>query len=221
MDKRFAAILAAIVIIFAGIVLVGRNNDKGAEGASNTKAQATNHVKGEGSKGVTLVEYGDFQCPVCAAYEPAVRQVYEKYKDDIKIQFRHFPLQSIHENALAGSRAAEAAGLQGKFWEMHDLLYDNQQSWAKSGSPQTFFEQYAQQVGVNVDQYKKDFASSKVNDTVNADMAEGTKLKITGTPAFFIDGKEIPNTDVSTENRPDLEKFSKIIDDAIKAKQDK
>src|SRR5687767_7573334 len=97
---------------------------KPAEQSANNSVQPTNHLYGENSKGVTLVEYGDYQCPACKAYHPIVKALAEKYKADIHFQFRNFPLKAIHQNALAGSRAAEAADKQGKFWEMHNALYE-------------------------------------------------------------------------------------------------
>jgi protein-disulfide isomerase len=116
-------------------------------------------------------------------------------------QFRNFPLVSIHQNAFAGARAAEAASLQGKFWQMHDLLYEeNEQyystneapgTWVGASDPTTYFDQYAQELGLNVAQFKTDYASDKVNNLINADMAEGNKLNIQGTPTFFLDGKQI------------------------------
>ena len=216
MDKRFLAVVGVIIVAFIGFAVANRDS---SNTGSSGDAKPTNHVKGENAKQITLVEYGDFQCPVCALYEPTVKEVYEKYKGDIQFQFRHFPIQTAHENALAASRAAEAAAIQGKFWEMHDLLYANQTSWARSQTPQTFYEQYAQQIGLNVDQYKTDFASSKVNDLINADAAEGSRVGVDGTPSFFLNGKKIPNSELSDQNQPSLEKFSKVIDEAIAAKQ--
>lgn len=218
MDKRFLSIVAAVILIFLGIVIFNRK-DASAPTSGTSNASASNHVKGENAKKVTLVEYGDFQCPACAQYEPTVKEVYEKYQKDIQFQFRHFPLQSIHENALAGSRAAEAAGKQGKFWEMHDLLYANQTAWARSATPQTFYDQYAQSIGLNMDQYKKDFASNETNDVIKADLAEGTKLKVDSTPTFYLDGKKLESSQLSKDGSPSLEAFSKVIDDAINAKQ--
>lgn len=190
MSKQFLGVIAAIILIFIGIAIF--SGDKSSDKSpSSGKGTPTNHVVGKGTTGVTLVEYGDFQCPFCGAYYPVLKQVKAEFGDQIKFQFRHFPLQSIHRNAFAGSRAAEAAGLQGKFWEMHDLLYENQTAWSESSSTNTIFEAYAKQIGLNVDQFKQDFTSDKVNASINADMAAGNKLNITGTPTFFIDGKKV------------------------------
>ncbi len=220
MDKRFLGIVAVIMVAFLGVVIFSREDASAPANGGSSDAKPTNYVKGGNAKKVTLVEYGDFQCPVCSLYEPAVQEVYAKHQADIQFQFRHFPIQSIHENALAASRAAEAAGLQGKFFEMHDLLYVNQQSWSKAPTPQTFFDQYAGALKLDMTKYKADFASKKVNETINADIAEGTKLGVSGTPSFFLDGKQIQLKDLTGDNnQPSADKFSKLIEAAIKAKQ--
>jgi len=220
MDKRFWAIVAAIIIIFGGIIIINNKRDDGSSdgGSSST----TNHVKGDNAKSVTLVEYGDFQCPVCSVYKPTVDQVVEKYKGDIKFQFVNFPLQQLHANAFAASRAAEAADKQGKFWEMYDKLYANQSDWSEASDPVTTFSQYAQSIGLKVDQFKSDFNSSPVNKAINADIAAGNKLKVTGTPSFFLNGKQIQLSSlVGSDNYPTLEKFSTAIDAAIKEQSSK
>lgn len=207
MDKRFWAIIGIIIIAFVGF-LVFRGNEASAP---ETKGKPTNHVRGDGA--VTLVEYGDFQCPACAAYFPVVEQVVNKYSEDITFQFRHFPLVSIHPNAFAASRAAEAASKQGKFWEMYDKLYANQQDWSNNSNPMSIFETYAKQLGLNEDQFKKDFASSAVNNAIKADEAEGKKLGVQATPTFVLNGKVIKNPGAS------VEEFSKVLDEAIANKK--
>ena len=209
MSKAFWAIIAVIVVVFGAIVLF-KDDKAGAPGGNNAKA--TNHIYSQGSTGVTLVEYGDFQCPACATFEPTVAQVREKYKDKITFQFRHLPLLQIHKNAFAAARAAEAASMQGKFWEMHDALYAGQPSWESTDSPQTFFESYAKQIGLDVNKFKTDAASSAVNDTINADLAAFDATgESKGTPTFLLDGKKI-----TVDNTVDA--FSKLIDERIAAK---
>jgi protein-disulfide isomerase len=219
MDKRFWAVIAVIILAFVGIVWAnGRNEDSSSTGdKGNSSASATNHTKGDGAKNVTLVEYGDFQCPVCALYEPTIQQVVEKYKSDIKFQFRHFPLQQIHANAFAASRAAEAAGLQGKFWEMHDQLYANQDAWSTASDPVSIFSDYAKTLELNTQQFKTDFTSKTVNNAINADIDAGNDLKVSGTPSFFLNGKQIELKQiVGEDNAPSVDKFSVIIDEALK-----
>ncbi|HEY5152994.1 MAG TPA: thioredoxin domain-containing protein [Candidatus Saccharimonadales bacterium] len=191
MSKQFLGVIVAVILIFVGIFIFSNGkNPQTSSGKSNT-GTLTQHIEGKGSTGVTLVEYGDYECPFCGQYFPTVKQVQADFNDQIKFQFRNFPLVSIHQNAFAAARAAEAAALQNKFWEMHDLLYEAQSQWAGAGDPTPFFNQYAQQLGLNLAQFKTDYASSKVNDLINADTAEGTKLNVQGTPSFFLDGKQI------------------------------
>lgn len=206
MSKRFLLVLVGIAAIFLGILLF--NNDASAPTANG---QVTNHTYGEGKSGVTLVEYGDFQCPACYSYFPIVSELKEKYKEQITFQFRHFPIVSAHRNAMAAHRAAEAASRQGKFWEMHDLLYVNQKSWEASNNASQVFETYAQQIGLNMDQFQRDVADSSTAANVQADFKEGEKAGVQGTPGFFLDGKMI-------ESPKSLEDFDKLIEDAIKQK---
>lgn len=204
----FWAIIAVIILIFGGIVFF---NKKDAN-APATNAQPTSHIKGEGKAGVTLVEYGDFECPACGTYYPIVEQVVAKYEDQIEFQFRHLPLIEAHQNALASHRAAEAAGNQNKFWEMYSLLYQNQLAWSRGGSASSTFERYATQLGLNLAQFKTDAASPATNDIINADIAEFRKTKEPkSTPTFFLDGKKI-------KPQPTVESFSKLIDEAIAKK---
>ena len=222
MSKGFWGIVIAILIVFGGIIWIKNAHKANAPSSS----QVTNHVEGLNQKNVTLVEYGDYQCPYCEQYYPVVKQVVEKYKNDIKFQFANLPLTQVHQNAFAGARAAEAAGLQNKFWEMHDLLYDDQNAWVQSGDPASVFNQFAKQLNLNVDQFKKDFASSKVNDLINADIAAFNKTKNElATPTFFLDGKKVTPSLVFTDRTnqtvdvpSSVAAFSKVIQDAIDAK---
>lgn len=210
MNNRFVLILVVLVLGFGGIFWF--NKKKAGDGSGRTSnAQLSQHTRGAGNKKVTLVEYGDFQCPACGQYFPLVKQIEEKYGDDITFQFRNFPLIQIHNNAMAAHRAAEAAANQNKFFEMHDALYGQQKSWADSSNPTSIFESFAQQLGLNMSQYKTDVASAKTNAIINADIAEGKKLGANSTPTFVLDGKKI-------DNPTDLADFSKLIDEAIKAK---
>jgi protein-disulfide isomerase len=214
MSKQFLGVIAAIILIFAGIfAFSGHNNSPG----SSAKGQLTNHVIGKGSTGVKLVEYGDYECPFCGQYYPIVKQVQTEFNDQIFFQFRNFPLVSLHKNAFAGARAAEAAGLQNKFWEMHDALYQSQDpqgasGWVASNDPlDQYFVDFAKQLGLNVDKFKQDYTSDKVNGAINADSAEGNKLGITGTPTFFIDGKKV-------EIGQSVAEFEKVINAEIAKK---
>lgn len=187
MSKQFWAVVAVIVIILIGLFVIN-NKSTGAPSSSNAPSE---HIEGQGSSGVTLVEYGDYECPYCGEYFPTVKQVQSEYNSQITFQFRNFPLVSIHQNAFAGARAAEAASLMGKFWQMHDLLYEAQNQWASSSDPTVYFNQFAQELGLNVATFKQDYSSDAVNNVINADMAAGNKLGVDATPTFYLDGKQI------------------------------
>jgi len=213
MNKAFWAAIAAILIVFGGILLFkGNKANAPSNGSSTSNAKPTEHVQGKGTSGVTLVEYGDYQCPYCGQYYPIVKQVQANYGDKIVFQFRNLPLLQVHQNAFAAARAAEAASLQGKFWEMHDKLYENQDAWSSSSNVLTIFNGYATQMGLDSAKFKKDFASSAINDTINADIKEFDKTgQELSTPTFFLDGKKISPKSV--------EEFTKLIDAEIAAKQ--
>lgn len=207
MNKRVVLIIIAVIIAVAGFLLL-------TEPAPTETADASTHTLGEGSTGVVLVEYGDFQCPACASYHPTLKEVKEKYKDHITFQFRHFPLEAIHKNARAGSRAAEAAALQGKFWEMHDYLYENQAAWQSANDPLNLFESYARAIGVpDLEKFKTDMRSSAVNAVITADLNAGRALEANSTPTFILDGKKLEENPA-----PTLESFSQVIDEAIRNK---
>lgn len=218
MSKQFWIALAAIAVILGGIVIATNHNKNNA--SSGSSGTPTSHIEGKGTKGVTLIEYGDYECPVCGSFYSIVKQVTAKYNDQIFFQFRNLPLTQIHQNAFAGARAAEAAGLQNKYWEMHDLLYENQAAWAQSNDPQAFFDTYATELGLNVKQFDTDFASEKVNNAIQADLAAFNKTKDEmATPTFYLDGKKLDNTKlIDSNNKPNLDAFSKVIDDEIAKK---
>jgi protein-disulfide isomerase len=215
MDRRFATILAVLLIAFVGLFVITKNSsDQGSSNNSADNSKTSNNIEGLGTKGVTLVEYGDYQCPVCGAYYQPIEQLVAQFKNDIRFQFRNLPLTSIHPNAFAAARAAQAAGLQNKYFEMHDLLYENQAGWSGSNSPQTLFVDYAKQIGLNVEQFKKDYASQKVNDTINADLDAFDKTgQDLATPTFFLNGEYLPNSKLSDPQtgQPSLEKMIEVI----------
>jgi protein-disulfide isomerase len=219
MDKRFLAIIGVIIVIFIGVVIVNNNSSNNA-GSTNT--QPTNHVEGNLNSKVTLVEYGDYECPVCESYFTTVQQVEQQFNAQIKFQFRNLPLSSIHPNAIAGARAAEAADLQGKFWQMHDILYDaeNWEEWSTSSNPDPYFWTYAQELGLNITKFKTDFAGTEVNNRIQADLAAFAKTgQQEATPTFFLNGKYVPNSeliDPSTE-APSVAAFSSVINAELKA----
>jgi protein-disulfide isomerase len=221
MDKRFLGILLALIIIFGGIFAITQNSGN-KTGSGNSNAQTTHHVEGLGQKGVTLVEWGDYECPVCEEYYQPLKQVASQFNSQIHFQFSNLPLTAIHPNAFAAARAAEAAGMQNKYWQMHDKLYENQNDWIPPVTdPKPFFDRYAQQIGLNVTKFDSDYASSKVNDDINADLAAFDKTgKEKATPTFFLDGTYVPNSQLidSQTGQPSLTQFANVINAEIAKK---
>lgn len=169
---------------------------------------ADDHTKGTTEGKVALVEYLDFECPACASYVPVVAQMQQEYGDRVTFVTRYFPL-SGHRNGMASALAVEAAGKQGKYNEMFDLLYAKQKEWAgkQVATPQVF-EAYATELGLNIDQFKADVASDEVMARVMRDRNAGDALGVAGTPTFFLNGAKI-------ENPQSLEDFRATLDAAI------
>jgi len=211
-SKNFMLTLLAVVAVLGGIFWFSSKKSEAPANGKNT-VQASSHVQGAGNKNVTLIEYGDFQCPACGGFYPIIKQIKAKYGDDIKFQFRNFPLVQIHPNAMAAHRAAEAADKQGKFFEMHDMLYERQPLWTTSTSVTKIFDGYAEELGLEMTKYRQDVASSAANDTINADIKEGQKIGANSTPTFVLNGRKLD------QNPRTLEDFNKLIDEAIAAKQ--
>lgn len=147
-------------------------------------------TKGSQEYEVTLLEYGDFQCPACASYFPMVKQLLEEYPEELRVVYRHFPLPS-HKNAYAAALAAEAAGDQGKFWEMHDILFEKQDDWANVFNPKDKFVEYAQGLELDTERFVSFYESDEAKEKVDADMLSGNKLGVNATPTFYLDGDKL------------------------------
>jgi len=141
----------------------------------------------------TLVEYADFQCPACETYYPLVKQLKAEFGDKIVMIYKHFPLQQIHKNANLAARASEAALIQGKFWEMHNIIFEKQKEWSDSTQASALFTDYALEVGLYKEKFLGDVGADTVYDKVNDDYQEGVRLGVRGTPTFFLNGKKIIN----------------------------
>ena len=149
------------------------------------------HVRGPANAAVTLEEYGDFQCPPCGGLEAPLQQIERDYASSLRVIFRNFPF-TIHEHAHEAAYAAEAAGLQGRFWEMHDLLYREQAVWAKTKDVQRLFDSYAGMIGLNLERFKKDAGGEQVKAKVESDRKRGEELGVKNTPTIFINNQSVP-----------------------------
>jgi protein-disulfide isomerase len=148
------------------------------------------HTRGGANAKVTLEEYGDYQCPPCGALYPDLKTIEKEYGDQLRFVFRQFPLQ-MHKHAFVAAHAAEAAALQGHFWEMHDMLYQNQLSWSVADDARPVFIQYAKTLGLDVDRFTRDMDSPEVAARVMTDIERGKALAVEGTPTVFINGRQL------------------------------
>ena len=152
-----------------------------------------------------LEEFGDYQCPPCGMFHPILQQMHKEFGDKLQITFREYPLPG-HQHAIAAASAAEAAGLQGKFWEMHDLLYEHQNDWKDKFDVRPIYEGYAQQLGLDLDRYKRDVSGEAVAQRIFLDRKRGESLGVSGTPTVFLNGREVPFASLPAEKlRPILQ----------------
>ena len=148
------------------------------------------HVQGNPKAVVTLEEFGDFQCPTCGSFHPEIKKIQAEFGDKLKLIFRELPLVPTHEHALMAAQAAEAAGVQNKFWEMHDLLYENQAKWVPEKDLVPVFVDYAKQIGIDPDQFMKDLNGETVAQRIFQDGKRAHSFGFQGTPSFLVNGKE-------------------------------
>lgn len=144
------------------------------------------HAKGNKDAKITIVEFSDLQCPACKAAQPLVDEIMKQASESARVVYRHFPLRSVHKNADAAARASEAAHNQGKFWEMHDKLFAMQSDWEGDKDPAAHFEQYAKDLGLNIEQWKKDYQDKAMEDRIAKDEQDGNTLGINSTPTFYV-----------------------------------
>lgn len=154
-------------------------------------------VRGSAKATVTVEEYADFQCPPCGGLSGVVKELEKKYGEQLRIVFRHYPLK-MHANAVPAALAAEAAGLQGKFWEMHDQLFQNQAGWSKAPNPRALFAGYATTIGIDPERFAKDMDNEKLKARVAADQERANSLGVSQTPTVFINGEKLPSQSLST-----------------------
>src|SRR5438128_6619490 len=149
------------------------------------------HLRGRAEALVTLVEFGDFQCPPCANLSDPINQLERDYRSRLRVVFRHFPLAN-HKHAREAALASEAASLQGRFWEMHDLLYREQSAWSKAPDVRVLFSAYAGMLGLNIDRFKKDMESEQAKARVKSDEQQALALGLANTPTIFINDHRVP-----------------------------
>jgi protein-disulfide isomerase len=215
--KETGSKLTPVIIIGAiflatvfGIYMISRSggaedantNRSSATGGGDNSAPAANpnappgatppHFKGSQSSPVVVEEFADFQCPTCRIVHPKMNEIVSRYGNRIKFVFRNYPLTQTHPNAYAAAVAAEAAGMQNKFWEMQNIIFNNQAAWSNLPNPKPQFESYAQKLGLDIEKFKNDSLAMNTKGRVDADIKRGSALDIRSTPTVLINGRQIP-----------------------------
>lgn len=150
------------------------------------------YTLGPANAPVKLEEFGDFECPPCGMFHPILKQMVQEFGDKIQVTFREFPLNPPHQHAVHAAAAAEAAGLQGKFWEMHGMIFEHQKEWKVAFDSRPIFEGYARELGLDVERFKRDVQSDRVEQRIFLDGKRGHSLGVNSTPTVFINGREVP-----------------------------
>jgi protein-disulfide isomerase len=196
----FVIIAAVLVAAVGGGFLMFRSSQP-QPSTTPTPASGSGATPGAAiSKGVvTIEEFGDYQCPPCGSLHPILKTLKNEYGGRIQIVFRHFPLTQIHNHALEASYAAAAAGLQGKFWEMHNLLYDNQSVWSQVGDFRPILINFARQIGLDIPRFTRDMDGLQVVSLVSEDTRRANAQGVNSTPTIFINGQMIPNDNSTIE----------------------
>ena len=201
MQKYRPILIISIVLLVAvaalGFLMRTRKDGDSADGVPVLQPKTTAVNTPEGTV-VTLEEFGDYQCPPCGALHPTLKKLKQEYGSNLNFVFRNLPLTTLHKNALVAARAAEAARMQNRFWEMHDLLYENQDLWKEDINPKSIFWKFAEDLGLDTGRFMSDMDDKQVKLRIEADQAAAAELGIEGTPTLLIDGRQL-RPEVTTE----------------------
>jgi protein-disulfide isomerase len=209
--KRFLPFLIILIVAAggaaAGMYLFKTKRDQlahiprppAAAGQKEAPGAKPPHTAGPKSGAqLVLEEFGDFQCPPCGMVAPIIEKMEHEFADKLVVVYRQFPLD-MHKHALAASAAAEAAAVQGKFWEMNKMLYENQDAWASAKDVGPIFEGYAQKLGLDIERYKEDINNPKTLERIRADQERGKSLGVTSTPTVFLNDERVPFTSLTEQ----------------------
>lgn len=223
--SRWIIFVLICVVTIGGLILLSKkdavnvNDIDPSKAVSESETSIGDRVYGDKTSEIVLIEYGDFQCPGCGGAFPQLKSLKETYSDKIAFIFRNFPLTAIHPNALAAATAAEAAGLQGKFWEMHDKLYENQTAWSNidPSKRSDVFIGYAEDIGLDTTKFKSDLSDPKIAAKISRDRAIGNKLGVSSTPTLYLGNEKLSEAEVSDLIQGTGEKLRDKIDAKLKA----
>jgi protein-disulfide isomerase len=195
--------VGSLLLLLAAVSLYAFTGAAASEPSKASAPTSGDITYGPADAALSVIEYSDFECPFCAEYAPIMATLREKYGDQVQFVFRFFPL-SNHEYGMISAQAAYAASLQGKFWEMHDLLFNNQKEWSESSDPTPYFDSYAESLGLDIEKFHTDMNAQTTIDFINAQKAEGEKAGVSHTPWFVVgDSAVLPRS---------LDEFEKLIE---------
>ena len=186
--KTVFFVVIPLLVIFTAYVLLNQGTTY-----STTEIAENDHVREPGAKPVSIVVYADFQCPACATENQTILQAWPSIRDSAQLVFRHFPVTNTHRHAWTASLYAEAAGKQNRFWEMHDYLFATQPDWSNLSEVENEFDAYALELNLDIEQLHLDIASEEVVMKVRNDLRGGTASGVRGTPAVFVNGRQLNN----------------------------
>lgn len=211
--KFFIGIIIATVVIILGAVFFFGGSSKNTPATSGVKVNTDILIRSDSYKvatdsaSVTLVEFADYQCPACGSYHPLLKQLLSEFAGKLDFVYRNYPLQQ-HPNARIAAQAAEAAGSQGKFWQMHDAIFENQIKWSDANNAKDIFTGYAKTIGLDMDRFNKDIDSDSIKEKIDRDTADGNTLGVNSTPTFYLDAEKL-------ENPASLDDFRTLVKAAI------
>lgn len=185
------ALVVGIAFFFSG---TNQQNGLAAPADEATVLGEARHATGSAEAKVTIVEFSDFQCPACQAIQPLVKQVTAQYPDDVRLVYRHFPISSIHPYAQIAAQASEVAAEEGKFWEMHDLLFARQSAWEgleSEDAVRVTLTEYAGELGIDSAKFSERIGSEEIRQRVLEDLADVSALGLNSTPSLFVNNQKI------------------------------
>jgi len=198
MKRNLPFFIIGLVLIAAAVSLYAlvrssrsANSNTATPVADGPPGAVPSHVRGNPDAKVTLEEFGDFQCPSCGVYYAELRKIEEEFGPRLRVVFREYPLYPSHKYGLLAAQVAEAAGAQGRFWEMHDKLYETQKVWSDAPEALPIFTDYANAIGLDIDRFNRDINGEAVASRIMQDGIRAHALGVKGTPSFFINGKEV------------------------------
>jgi protein-disulfide isomerase len=209
--KDVVIMVVIFVVVIGGLVfLASQSGQPAAPVSASYLVHSTSHMTGNQNAKVTVVEFGDYQCPACGVAYPIIKQILATYQSnpDFNFVFRNFPLP-VHPNAPMSAEAAEAAAEQGKFWEMNGKLYENQSAWADLPNPLDTFTQYAKDLGLDTAKFTAAVQQNKFASVIQSDQDDGNAVGINATPTFFVNGQAIVGV-------PGVQALKDLIDAGLK-----